>query len=106
MTADELYICNYLKGYPGQFVSLTEISRRASGKRRAQREPNWALVPLERLVETGVLEMNSDCRYRLKRRESKKEGKKWLSPQMRKILETSGKKFDAVLEVDDTEGVV
>ena len=105
MDADERDICLYLKGWPGQFVSVAEITRRAGGKRRYREEPSWAIPILSRLVEKGFLESDSTGHYRLKARKEKEKKKRWVSPHIQKILEKSGKKFDQTfdIEVDDSE---
>jgi hypothetical protein len=97
MDADEAAICTYLKGSEGQFVSSTEICRRASGKNRFQEDRGWALPILNRLVEQGDLEVDEAGRFRYKPKVSKSKPKRWLSPHIRNILETSGKEFDDVL---------
>jgi DNA-binding PadR family transcriptional regulator len=96
MDADERDICNYLKTWPGQFVSGREISRRAGGKRRYREEPAWSTPVLSRLVEKGLVESDSTGHYRLRREEKKERKKKWVSPHIRKILEKSGKNYDAI----------
>ena len=103
MDADEREICLYLKGFPGQFVSYAEISRRAGGKRRFRQEPEWATPIVGRLVEKGVVESDSTGHYRLKVRPRDSKPARWVSPQIRKILEGSGKSFDGVFEVDKDE---
>ena len=103
MDADERDICLYLKGLPGQFVSYAEISRRAGGKRRFRQEPEWATPILGRLVEKGIVESDSTGHYRLKVRLKDRKPAKWVSPQIRKILERSGKSFEGVFEVDKDE---
>ncbi len=103
MDADERDICNYLKAWPGQFVSGREVSRRASGKRRFREEPNWAPPVLSRLVEKGIIESDSTGHYRLRPAEKKTRPTKWISPQIKKILEASGKDFGGVITVDEPE---
>jgi len=104
MDADEREICSYLKSWPGQFVSLTQIARRASGKRRFQKEPAWPVKPLQRLVDQGQVETDATGHYRLKQSSRKeKKGQRWISPQMQQILARSGKKFD---ETQDLEQAV
>jgi len=100
MDADEREISLYLKGFPGQFVSYAEISHRAGGKRRYRQEPEWATNVLARMVEKGILESDSTGHYRLKTRVRKETTSRWVSPQIRRILEASGKSFDGVFEVD------
>ena len=105
MDADEREVCLYLKSFPGQFVSLKDIARRAGGKRRYREEPEWATPVLSKLVEKGLVESDSTGHYRLKSREQDRKGSRWVSPQIRKILEKSGKEFDGVFEVDKDDDI-
>ena len=101
MDADERDICLYLRAFPGEFVSFKDISRRAGGKRRFRNEPEWATPVLSRMVEKGLIESDSTGHYRLKMRTEKEKAKsRWVSPQIRRILEKSGKEFDGVFDVD------
>lgn len=63
--AEALDILAYLKTDSGRFISLQEISRRASGRRRFEESPAWAkrFVPL--LLDAGLIEVNSRGHYRL-----------------------------------------
>src|SRR5260221_11307402 len=99
MDADEQDICNYLKSWPRVFVSGRDINRRAAGKHRFRDDPYWANQPLLRLVEKGILESDAGGHFRLILKEQK-QPKQWLSPQIKKILEESGKDFDGILDVD------
>ena len=103
MDADEREICLYLKGWPGQFVSVAEITRRAGGKRRGRQDPNWALPVLTRLVEQGILESDSTGHYRLIKRTKPEKKKRWVSPHIQKILEKSGKSFEGVIDIKDED---
>lgn len=103
MDADERDICLYLKGFPGQFVSFAEISRRAGGKRRYRVEPEWATPILGRLIEKGLVESDSTGHYRLKVRAKREKTARWVSPEIRKILEKSGKDFERVFEINEDE---
>lgn len=103
MDADEKAIIDYLKSWPGQFVSGREIGRRAAGKWRAAKEPDWAVQVLHRMVEKRVLESDSTGHYRLIAKKEKEKPTKWVSPQLRKILEQSGKDFGEVLSPDEAE---
>ena len=104
MDADERDICLYLKGFPGQFISGREISRRAGGKWRYREEPTWATPVLGRLVERAIIESDATGHYRLVLpRKKDKKSKRWVSPQMKEILERSGKKFDEPIELEDPE---
>jgi hypothetical protein len=91
MDADEQDICNYLKQWPKQFISGREICKRAGGKRRFREEPHWANQPLLRLVERQILETDSSGHFRLV---EKKQRQRWISPELKKILEEQGKTFD------------
>ena len=101
MDAEEKEICLYLKGFPGQFVSYGEIARRAAGKRRYREDPNWASVILTRMVEKGVIESDSTGHYRLKAVKKREKPRRWVSPQVRKILEQGGKTFEMEEDRDD-----
>ncbi len=100
MTAEEKDICTYLKSWPGQFVSGAEIARRACGKWRFREDPNWAMPILTRMVEQRFLESDSTGHFRLLALARREKQKKWLSPQIRKILERAGK-IEDVLEIDE-----
>ena len=103
MDSDERDICNYLKSLPGQALSAKEIARRAAGKWRYREDPYWAAPVLARLVEKSVIKEDSNHYYRLAASEKKGAPGRWVSPQIRKILEKSGKDFDAAppQELDD-----
>src|SRR3974390_1069772 len=103
MDADERDICNYLKSWPGQFVSGREIARRASGKFRFRQDPDWANVAIGRLVERDIIESDSTGHYRLIRKADKETRKKWISPAIRTILKESGKDFGAEYKLDDSD---
>jgi DNA topoisomerase IA len=101
MDADEQAICDYLKAWPRQFIAAKEICRRASGKQRFRDEPDWAIRVLLRMAEKGLVQSDSTGHYRLPPPEKKDRAKKWISPDIKKILEESGKKFDDVVEIED-----
>jgi len=100
MTQEEQKICTYLKSAPGQFVSARDIARRADGKSRYAKDPYWAAPILARLLEQKIIERDSTHSYRLVVKPEKKP-KKWISPQVQKILQKSGKDFTHVIEDDD-----
>ena len=102
MDADEKEVCNYLKSWRGQFVSGREIARRACGKWRFRDDPNWAMPILVRLVEKGALESDAAGYYRLRPAEEKKP-KKWVAPQIKAILEQSGKDFGDLLSTGEQD---
>lgn len=103
MQADERDICNYLKSWPGQFVFGRDIARRAGGKWRYREDPEWAISVLTRLVEQGLVESDSTGHFRLKMKQKKDKSKKWISPQITKILEKSSKDFSQVIEIEDPD---
>ncbi len=94
MDAEKREILAYLKTWPGHFVSAKEICRRAGGKRRHREDPRWALPVLIRLVEEGLIEKDAGGHYRLKAPDpDRRKPRRWISPQMAKILRSSGKSF-------------
>ncbi len=99
MQAKERDICTYLKSLPGQFVSAREIARRAGGKSRHRENPHWAAPVIAKLLEKKVIETDSAHNYRLIVKERKP--KRWISPQMKKILEANGN-FTHVIENEDS----
>ncbi len=106
MDAEEREIYYYLKGWKNQFISNREISRRAGGKRRFHREPEWAKPVLQRMVERGILETDPAGHYRIKPVDEKIAGKRrhWVSPQIANILKNSGKDFtDIVMSEDELD---
>lgn len=100
MQPEEREICTYLKSLPGQWVSAREIARRAGGKSRYRENPHWAVPFISRLLERKLIETDSTHQYRLTAKQDKKQ-KKWISPQVQKILEKSGKDFTHVIEDKD-----
>jgi hypothetical protein len=103
MDSDEREIYDYLKTWPKVFVSAREISRRAGGKRRFRDDPHWAKPALTRLVEKGLLEVDSFGHYRIKPAETRAKRQRWVSPQIARILRDSGRKFGGdvgVTEID------
>ena len=103
MDADEREVCNYLKSRVGLYVSGREIARRAGGKWRFRDDPNWAAQVLLHLVEKGYLESDASGYYRLKPTDKRRKPKKWVSPQIKAILEQSGKDFGDILHVEDQD---
>lgn len=97
MDPDETAICKYLEPWPGEYVSAQQISRQADGRRRFEMDPKWAYVVLTRLVDNGILEADGSGKYRLpatnspEKANEKKQPERWMSPQIKKILESRGK---------------
>jgi hypothetical protein len=103
MDSEEREICTYLKAWPGQWVSAREIARRAGGKHRFREDQNWAAQPLARLIEKSVIESDSTGHYRLKVAEKAQKQKRWISPELKKILEKTGKDFEVGVQLDAPE---
>ena len=100
MQPEEREICTYLKSMPGQFISARDIARRAGGKWRFRENPQWAEPVLTRLLEKKIIETDSTHHYRLIMKVEKKN-RKWVSPQMKRLLENSGKDFTHVIEDEE-----
>ena len=103
MDADEQDICIFLKSWPDQFISAREISRRATSKRRYQKEPDWAIPVLLRLVEKQILESDPTGHYRLRPEQRRNKRKKWVSPHIKRILDRSGKDFSGTIDLEEPE---
>jgi len=105
MELEEQEIITYLKSMRGQFISGREIARRAGGKWRYQADPKWAGPHIAQLLEKRILESDATGHYRLIVKESdrKNPSKKWVSPQLKIILEKSEKDFTHVIAEDDSE---
>lgn len=101
MDADERDICTYLKSWPKQFIAAREINRRAGGKRRYREEPDWALPALGRLVEKGIVESDATGHYRLRLLSENRKERKWVSPQIKEVLDKSSKDFSEIFEIDE-----
>ena len=100
MDADQNAICQFLKTWPGQFVSRREICRRAGGKWRYREDEHWAGPVLQRMAEDGIVESDDSGRFRLtKQASSSNPRKRWLSPAIRAIFKASGRDF-GLLDLD------
>jgi hypothetical protein len=98
MDADEREIFYFLKTWGSEFISTKEIARRASGKKKFYKDPEWAKPLLMRMQERGLLESDTTGRYRIKPVAHKNKNKRWVAPDIAKILQESG------VEVNETEG--
>lgn len=102
MDADEREIYFYLKAFRKEFISSREICRRAGGKKRFKYDEEWAKPVLTRMVERGILEMDEAGHYRIKPYEpDRHKRKKWVSPQIRAILQDSGRDFSEIVISED-----
>ena len=66
MNADETAVYEFLRDYPGVFVSVTEISRRMGARRKFDQDRTWARPILRRMELDGLLESNQVGEYRRK----------------------------------------
>lgn len=100
--ADSRTILTYLKAWPSTFISGREIARKVGGKRRYAEDRFWAVPVLTQMVEEGLVEADDSGHFRLKQQEkkSKDKTKRHISPQMIRILRTSGQTFEAI-NIDD-----
>lgn len=103
MDADERDIVAYLKSWPGQYVSGREIAKRASNKRRFDREPNWAVPVLARMVEKGIIESDAMAHYRLLPETKHQKHEDAVSAELKKLLEQTGKEFTEGAEIGAPE---
>jgi hypothetical protein len=99
LIADESLVLEYLKLWPGEFVSKIEIARRAAGKSRFAGDPNWADGACRSLVESGLVESNSFAQFSLRTQvaaSTVKCGSKtmFIAPHLLEILGKSGRSFD------------
>jgi len=103
MLPDEKAIIEYLKGWPNTFVSGREIARKVGGRNRYESERGWALPVLTELVRKGYIECDYLGYYRLVNRgDKKKRFQKFVSPEILRILKSSGKNFEGVVhEIDE-----
>ncbi len=66
MNAEELAIYEFLKSFPGSFVSIKEICQRAGKWNHFAQDRMWAHPILRRMELDGLVESNSLGDYRVK----------------------------------------
>src|ERR1700689_299176 len=97
MNLDEKAIIDYLKGWPHSFVSGREIARKVGGKARYEEDRGWALPILAQMVRLGMIEGDAYGAFRLAQENKKKKRHvQHVSPQVLRILKSSGKSFDGI----------
>ena len=99
MDGDEREIFYFLKSRGDEFVNAKEVARRAGGKKRFFDDPEWARLVLVRMTERGILESDSLGRYRVKPIGKKGKNKRWVSPDIAKILEEGGVEVEGANEL-------
>jgi hypothetical protein len=72
-----------------------EIARRATQKKRFYDDPDWAKEVLLRMAERGILESDSQGRYRVKPVSRKDNNKHWVAPDIAKVLHEGGLKVES-----------
>jgi hypothetical protein len=95
MDGDERDIFQFLKTRGTDFVGAMEIARRAGNKKKFYQDPDWAKVVLMRMGERGILESDSQGRYRIKPVSRKDKSNRWVAPDIAKILHESGVEVEA-----------
>ena len=106
MHADEKAIIDYLKGWPSSFVSGKEIAKKVGGRERYEEDRGWAIPILAQLVRLGLVESDYLGYFKLKPPDDKKKrDQKHVSPQLLKILKSSGKSFDGLVIDSDSDDV-
>jgi hypothetical protein len=101
MNGDEKAIVDYLKTWPNVFISGREVARRVGGKKRYEEDRYWAVPILTELVRKNVLDVDHMGHFRYRRPDKKKRFGRHVSPEILRILKTSGKKFDDVTAIED-----
>jgi hypothetical protein len=97
MNAYEKEIIDYLKGWPHTFVSGRELARRVGGKARYEENRGWAIPILSQMVRLGLLETDAFGGFRIAEKDKKKKRHiEHVSPQVLRILKSSGKSFDGI----------
>jgi hypothetical protein len=99
MDSDEREIFHFLKSRGEEFVNAMEIARRASGRKRFHEDPDWAKQFLVRMAERGILEVDPLGRYRIKPVGRKGKDKRWVAPDIAKILQESGAEVEGTSEL-------
>lgn len=99
MDSDEREIFQFLKTWGSEYVSTKEIARRASGKKKFYENPEWAKPILMHMQERGLIESDTLGRYRLKPVSRKDKSKRWVSPEIAKILQESGVPVEGASEI-------
>lgn len=90
MDGDEREIFQFLKSRGEEFVNAREIARRAGGKKKFYDDADWAKPLLMRMAERGILESDIQGRYRVKPVSRKGKDKRWVAPDIAKILQEGG----------------
>jgi len=90
MDGEEREIFHFLKTWGAEFVGAAEIARRAGNKKKFYEDPDWAKPVLMRMADRGLLQSDNQGRYRIKPVSRKDKNKRWVAPDIAKILQESG----------------
>lgn len=96
LSAEERSVLDFLKHWPGKYVSAAEIARRAGGKNRYREDPRWVSLVLPQLVSENLIETDGSGKYRFRMLRTVKIGgkKRFIAPHLGAILEQHDGKFD------------
>ena len=100
MDSEERDIFQFLKSWGGDYVSHREIARRAGGKTKFHKNPEWAKPVLNRMQERGILDGDAQGRYRIRPVSHKNKAARWVSPDIAKILQEKGVKVEGAVTTD------
>lgn len=102
-TKEENEILLFLKSSPRDFFSVKEIGRRVGGKKKNRESPLWAKPILIEMARRDLVETDEMGHYRVTRERPRPKIRKYISPQIRKILKQSGREFGDDVVLDLTE---
>ena len=103
MDTDEREIYHFLKTWGSEFVGAMEIARRATSRKKFHEDPDWAKPILMRMADRGILEDDSSGRYRIKPVSRKDKNKRWVAPDIAKILQESGVEVEGAGDIAPDE---
>jgi hypothetical protein len=103
MDTEEREIYHFLKTRGSEFVGAMEIARRATGRKKFHDNPDWAKPILMRMAERGILEDDASGRYRIKPLSRKDKNKRWVAPDIAKILQESGVEVEGAGDIAPDE---
>ena len=104
MDAEERAVYYYLKSCRPKSAPARDIARRTGSRRRFHYNPDWVQPVLARMVERGIVQADATGNYRLSPMPQKvTQGKRWASPEIAAILQSSGKGFNNLVTPEDED---
>ena len=96
VSLDAACVLQYLYLFPNDFLTETEIARRAGERSVFKENPRWAHVALSQLLDLKLVETDGLGRYRVNdvRPEEGGASKRFIAPHLRAILERKGGAID------------